>query len=154
MSATIKTADFEVGSVAHVTFRVRCETLGHGEEVFLVAEGDKGMQKVGIAYLVAARAVRVADVRTNERSIKRSITECFVPIKGQIINTRMHACMHAQPGVNYGKRVRERGILLCFGDVWIVARHDRAGFSKRSFLTIFSFAKLPFLFPHFCGIID
>ena len=73
MSATIKTADFEVGSVAHVTFRVRCETLGHGEEVFLVAEGDKGMQKVGIAYLVAARAVRVADVRTINQTINHRV---------------------------------------------------------------------------------
>ena len=47
MSATNKTAaDFEAGSVAHVNFRVRCETLGHGEEVFLVAQSDQGMQKV------------------------------------------------------------------------------------------------------------
>jgi hypothetical protein len=46
MSATNKTADFEVGSVAHVSFRVRCEGLGHGEEVFLVMEDDPAMQKV------------------------------------------------------------------------------------------------------------
>ena len=47
MSATDKTAaDFEVGAVAHVNFRVRCENLSHGEEVFLVAESDQGMQKV------------------------------------------------------------------------------------------------------------
>lgn len=46
MSATNKTADFDVGAVTHVNFRVRCEQLGHGEEVFLVAEGDEGMQKV------------------------------------------------------------------------------------------------------------
>ena len=26
-----------IGCVAHVTFRVRCETLGYGEEVFLIA---------------------------------------------------------------------------------------------------------------------
>ena len=39
MSATVRTAELvEVGAVAHVNFRVRCETLGHGEEVFLVAE--------------------------------------------------------------------------------------------------------------------
>jgi DNA/RNA endonuclease G (NUC1) len=25
------------GCVAHVTFRVRCETLGHGEEVYLIS---------------------------------------------------------------------------------------------------------------------
>lgn len=29
-----------VGCIAHVTFRVRCETLGHGEEVFLIALMD------------------------------------------------------------------------------------------------------------------
>jgi hypothetical protein len=29
-----------VGCIAHVTFRVRCETLGHGEEVFLIAITD------------------------------------------------------------------------------------------------------------------
>ena len=47
MSATKQTADFEVGAVAHVNFRVRCETLGHGEEVFLVPEGNfANMQKV------------------------------------------------------------------------------------------------------------
>lgn len=43
MSATATTdADVEAGSVAHVTFRVRCETLGHGEEVFLIALDDPG----------------------------------------------------------------------------------------------------------------
>uniref|UniRef100_A0A7S2Y679 Alpha,alpha-trehalose-phosphate synthase (UDP-forming) n=1 Tax=Entomoneis paludosa TaxID=265537 RepID=A0A7S2Y679_9STRA len=41
MSATDRTtADFEVGAVAHVNFRVRCESLGYGEEVFLVAEDE------------------------------------------------------------------------------------------------------------------
>jgi hypothetical protein len=30
----------ETGYVAHVRFRVRCEALGHGEEVFLVAAED------------------------------------------------------------------------------------------------------------------
>mgnify|MGYP005847112131 CR=1 FL=1 len=44
MSATDRTdAHFEVG-VAHVSFRVRCETLGHGDEVFLVSE--EGPKKV------------------------------------------------------------------------------------------------------------
>lgn len=52
MSATNKTeADFDAGSVAHVTFRVRCEGLGHGEEVFLVAEGDHAGQKVSCGYV-------------------------------------------------------------------------------------------------------
>jgi len=42
-AATDRTAaDFEVGAVAHVTFRVRCDKLGHGEEVFLVAEHNGG----------------------------------------------------------------------------------------------------------------
>jgi hypothetical protein len=48
MSATDRTATFEVGAVAHVSFRVRCEALGHGEEVFLVAEGDAGRKKVRV----------------------------------------------------------------------------------------------------------
>jgi hypothetical protein len=48
-SATDRTtASFEVGAVAHVNFRARCESLGHGEEVFLVAEEDKGRTKVGV----------------------------------------------------------------------------------------------------------
>lgn len=47
MSATDRTAaDFEAAAVAHVHFRVRCETLGHGEEVYLVPDGG-GMAKVG-----------------------------------------------------------------------------------------------------------
>jgi hypothetical protein len=55
MSATDRTtASFEVGAAAHVNFRVRCESLGHGEEVYLVAEEDKGRTKVGA---IACRAV-------------------------------------------------------------------------------------------------
>lgn len=47
MSATDRTdAHFEVG-IAHVNFRVRCEALGHGDEVFLVSEEDQGAGKVG-----------------------------------------------------------------------------------------------------------
>ena len=37
-----------VGCVAHVTFRVRCETLGHGEEVFLIAMLDYNSDKTEI----------------------------------------------------------------------------------------------------------
>lgn len=49
MSATDRTAaDFEAAAVAHVHFRVRCETLGHGEEVYLVPDGG-GMAKVGFS---------------------------------------------------------------------------------------------------------
>jgi len=48
MSATDRTDAnaFEVG-VAHVNFRVRCETLGHGDEVFLVSDEGQGSRKVG-----------------------------------------------------------------------------------------------------------
>lgn len=42
MSATASTdREFEVGAVAHVTFRVRCEKFGFGEEVFLVSTDGK-----------------------------------------------------------------------------------------------------------------
>ena len=34
------------GSAAHVSFRVRCETLGHGEEVFLAREDDVNLSNV------------------------------------------------------------------------------------------------------------
>jgi L-amino acid N-acyltransferase YncA len=58
-SATDRTtASFEVGAVAHVNFRARCERLGHGEEVFLVAEEDKGRTKVGV---VSCRMVRMVN---------------------------------------------------------------------------------------------
>lgn len=47
MSASSKVpVAVETGAIAHVNFRVRCETLGHGEEVFLVQEGDTKRQKV------------------------------------------------------------------------------------------------------------
>ena len=36
----------QVGAIAHVHFRVRCEALGHGEEVFLAQEGDTNRQRV------------------------------------------------------------------------------------------------------------
>jgi hypothetical protein len=48
MNATDK-ADFELGAVAHVNFRVRCETLSHGEEVFLVPSGGLGQRKVNLS---------------------------------------------------------------------------------------------------------
>jgi hypothetical protein len=38
--------DSEAGLVANVSFRVRCERLGYGEEVFLVPDDAQGMQKV------------------------------------------------------------------------------------------------------------
>jgi hypothetical protein len=36
----------EAGAIAHVNFRVRCEKLGHGEEVYLLQQGDVKRQKV------------------------------------------------------------------------------------------------------------
>jgi hypothetical protein len=50
MNATDK-ADFELGAVAHVNFRVRCETLSHGEEVFLVPSGGLGQRKVSLSLI-------------------------------------------------------------------------------------------------------
>ena len=47
MSASSKVSTaVESGAIAHVNFRVRCETLGHGEEVFLVPKDDDKRQKV------------------------------------------------------------------------------------------------------------
>jgi hypothetical protein len=46
MSATDRTASAMESAntpIAHVNFRVRCETLGHGEEVFLVAAANDGV---------------------------------------------------------------------------------------------------------------
>jgi hypothetical protein len=40
-AVTAATDGLETGMVAHVTFRVRCEKLGHGEEVFLVSQDGK-----------------------------------------------------------------------------------------------------------------
>lgn len=47
------------GSVAHVNFRVRCETLGYGEEIFLIQDGDDKMQKVSKMLVVAVAVVVV-----------------------------------------------------------------------------------------------
>lgn len=51
MSATDRTDAFEVG-IANVNFRVRCETLGHGDEVFLVSDEGQGARKVGFLLLI------------------------------------------------------------------------------------------------------
>ena len=49
MSATSQVAPpTEAGAMAHVNFRVRCETLGHGEDVYLLQQGDVKRQKVCI----------------------------------------------------------------------------------------------------------
>lgn len=42
-----------VGSLAHVNFRVRCETLGHGEIVKLVRADDNEMAQVRETLLIA-----------------------------------------------------------------------------------------------------
>jgi hypothetical protein len=41
-----------VGAVAHVTFRVRCERLSHGEEVFLVSQGNDKVRYICVVVLV------------------------------------------------------------------------------------------------------
>ena len=46
MSATIKTNAAEGGCIAHLNFHVRCETLGHGEGVFLVRSDDPHLARV------------------------------------------------------------------------------------------------------------
>jgi hypothetical protein len=46
MSATIKTNAAEGGALAHLNFRVRCETLGHGEGIFLVRSDDPHLTRV------------------------------------------------------------------------------------------------------------
>ena len=58
MSATDRTAvDFEAAAVAHVHFRVRCETLGHGEEVYLVPDGG-GTAKVGFSRYTVSSSLK------------------------------------------------------------------------------------------------
>ena len=75
MSATDRTAaDFEAAAVAHVHFRVRCETLGHGEEVYLVPDGG-GMAKVGFSgYLLSLAMSRSRQVCLED---KRKKANCF-----------------------------------------------------------------------------
>ena len=45
MSASSK-VPVETGAIAHVNFRVRCEKLGYGEDVYLIQDDDTKMQKV------------------------------------------------------------------------------------------------------------
>lgn len=56
MSATMKTNAAEGGSIAHLNFRVRCETLGHGEGVFLIRSDDPHLNRVSFT---SARDVAV-----------------------------------------------------------------------------------------------
>ena len=42
----MKTNAAEGGALAHLNFRVRCETLGHGEGVFLIRSTDPHLTRV------------------------------------------------------------------------------------------------------------
>jgi len=55
-SSYVKTP-IEAGAIAHVHFRVRCETLGPGEDVYLQEEGDVKRQKVGLRSIWSIRQV-------------------------------------------------------------------------------------------------
>ena len=48
MSATMKTNASEGGCIAQLNFRVRCETLGHGESVYLVSSDDPDLTRVRV----------------------------------------------------------------------------------------------------------
>lgn len=63
MSATDKTAAVsETGAVAHVDFRVRCESLGFGEEVYLVADDQfAGHHKVGKFHWLESAGSTLSD---------------------------------------------------------------------------------------------
>lgn len=73
MTATDRADAFEVG-VAQVNFWVRCETLGHGDEVFLVSdEGQGAARKVSQVGGIASdkyelfSSVKVFSLRWRER---------------------------------------------------------------------------------------
>lgn len=56
MSATASTdKEFELGAVAHVTFRVRCEKFGFGQEVFLVSGDGKQVSLLSMLSQVLKR---------------------------------------------------------------------------------------------------
>jgi hypothetical protein len=58
-----------VGCVAHVTFRVRCETLGYGEEVFLIAMFDQNNSSDISSSLLHTGKVRTMLVSTFKKYI-------------------------------------------------------------------------------------
>ena len=77
MSATSQAssaASTDVGSIAHVNFRVRCEKLGYGEEVFLVQEDDTEMRKVRI-FVHSFAMLHLSSIGT--RSVE-SFFSCFL----------------------------------------------------------------------------
>jgi hypothetical protein len=45
-SSQVTTPYNSSGAIAHVNFRVRCETLGFGEDVYLIEHADTQMQTV------------------------------------------------------------------------------------------------------------
>jgi hypothetical protein len=45
-SSQVTTPNNNSGAIAHVNFRVRCETLGYGEDVYLIEHADTQMQTV------------------------------------------------------------------------------------------------------------
>lgn len=56
MSATMKTNVSNEGRIAHLNFRVRCESLGHGEAVFLVKKDDANLTRVGACCKICTAA--------------------------------------------------------------------------------------------------
>jgi len=85
--ATNRTDSFESGAVAHVNFRVRCETLGHGEEVFLVAQGDEGHSKVR-SFREIARVVLLSAVKVyHEMDFSSVRVEPFVSLGSEALSS-------------------------------------------------------------------
>ena len=76
MSATSKTAaEFGAGAVAQVSFRVKCESLGHGEEVFLVAQSEQGVQRVSVRFASTSHIHRSALLKLTEVPQDESVKE-------------------------------------------------------------------------------
>ena len=46
LPAANQAENLQARPIANVRFRVRCETLGHGEEVYWQQQGDTSMQRV------------------------------------------------------------------------------------------------------------
>jgi len=62
MSATIKTNTAEGGALAHLNFRVRCETLGHGEGVFLIRSDDPHLARVSFFVMTLPRTLSIVKI--------------------------------------------------------------------------------------------
>lgn len=79
-AATLST-EADAGLVANVTFRVRCETIGYGEEVFLVPEEPHGVEKVshslpGLLLLIAGNVGWAVSPKCAGRSEGRETDMC------------------------------------------------------------------------------